>query len=30
MLDFSGQVVVITGAAGNLGMAVARAFHIRR
>jgi NAD(P)-dependent dehydrogenase (short-subunit alcohol dehydrogenase family) len=27
MFDFSGQVIVITGAAGNLGMAVARAFH---
>ncbi|NCF66043.1 MAG: SDR family NAD(P)-dependent oxidoreductase [Chloroflexi bacterium] len=27
MIDFSGQVVVITGAAGNLGMAAARAFH---
>lgn len=27
MFDFSGQVVVITGAAGNLGMTTARSFH---
>lgn len=27
MFDFSDQVVVITGAAGNLGMTTARAFH---
>jgi NAD(P)-dependent dehydrogenase (short-subunit alcohol dehydrogenase family) len=27
MFDFSGQVVVITGAAGKLGMTAARAFH---
>ncbi len=27
MFDFSNRVVVITGAAGNLGIAVARAFH---
>ncbi|HKZ76725.1 MAG TPA: SDR family NAD(P)-dependent oxidoreductase [Pyrinomonadaceae bacterium] len=27
MLDFANQVVVITGAAGNLGQAVVEAFH---
>jgi NADP-dependent 3-hydroxy acid dehydrogenase YdfG len=27
MVDFSDKVVVITGAAGNLGSAVARAFE---
>jgi len=27
MFDFSKQVVMVTGAAGNLGQAVAQAFH---